>query len=273
MAGLQELFNGVTTGRIQTATPNYTAAPTTGTYHINKIKLDLRNAQDALTKKIAKRDLLLEQRAASELKVKAAVTQLETIDLVQILLQKTSEYARRQTKGRLEELVGQALTVVYGKPHRFIMDLVTRSGRPEVDYYLHDGTTLVQLKKPIYDTGGGKINIITIALRLGIDEIVGDTAPFLLDEIGANVDGEAAVNLAFFLKQYAAQFDRQIIFITHNDALADAAEARISVHKNNDGEAVVKGQTDGPGYSAVDHYQAVAKNFAIPKLEGGANND
>lgn len=238
MAGLADLFNNPS--RVQTAAPNVAAAPSPGSYHINKIKLDVKTASENLIKRVAERDLLLKQRDDAELKVKAAVDQLGVIDLVQILLQKTSEYARQQTKGRLEELVGQALTVVYGSQHKFIMDLVTRSGRPEVDYYLHDGTTLVQLKKPVFDTGGGKINIITIALRLGIDEIEGDTAPFFFDEIGSNVDGEAAVNLAYFLKQYSTQFERQIILITHNDALADAADYGMHVSKKN-GEAVVKG--------------------------------
>lgn len=238
MSVLNDLFNNPS--RVQTAAPNVTAAPSPGSYHINKIKLDLKTAESDLIKRIAKRDLLLEQRAEAELKAKAAVDQLGEIDLVQILLQKSSDYARQQTKGRIEELVGQALTVVYGTPHKFIIDLVTRSSRPEADYYLHDGTTLVQLKKPVFDTGGGKINIITIALRLGIDEIEGDTAPFFLDEIGANVDGEAAVNLAFFLKQYSTQFNRQIILITHNDALSDAADYGMHVSKKN-GEAVVKG--------------------------------
>lgn len=247
MAGLQDLFSKVPgTAPGTHSSPvgaTFNPAPTTGSYQLNKIKLDVKNAVTKLAAKVGQRDLLIKQRDDAETRAQAAATQLETFDLVQILLQKTSEYARRQTKGRIEELVSQALTVVYGMEHRFIIDLVTRAGRPEVDYYLHDGTTLVQLKKPIYDTGGGKINIITIALRLGIDEIVGDAAPLLLDEIGANVDGEAAVNLAYFIKQYAAQFDRQIILITHNEALADAADYGIRVEKKN-GAAVVKGGGD-----------------------------
>lgn len=243
MGELDELFKSAAGTHRTPPASTSTFTSSVGSYRLNKIKLDLAEAVKRLNAKIGKRDLLLEQRDDAIKRKAAAQSQLEVFDLVQILLQKTSDYARQQTKGRIEELVSQALTVVYGTDHRFIIDIVTRAGRPEVDYYLHDGTTLVQLKKPVYDTGGGKINIVTIALRLGIDEIVGDTAPLFLDEIGANVDGEAAVNLAYFIKQYAAQFNRQIILITHNEALADAADYGIRVEKRN-GAAVVKGGGD-----------------------------
>jgi len=211
-----------------------------GSYRLNKAKADIRTAADKINKKEARRDLLLEQKAANEVRSAAAETQLGIFDSVQILLQKTSDYARQQIKGRIEEIVSQALNIVYGGDHKFTIDLAVRSNRPEADYFLFDGNTTVKLEKPDYSQGGGKINIITIALRLGIDELVGDVGPLLLDEIGSNVDEEAAVNLAYFLKEYGIKFNRQIVLITHNDALADVADVSLRVTKKN-GEAVVKG--------------------------------
>lgn len=239
---LQDLFKGTTTGRLAADVPNQAAAPrpTYGSYHINKARADVKAAATKLAAKEGQRDLLIKQRDDAEKRAAAAADQLDVLDKVQILLQKTSEYARQQIKGHIEDIVSQALNIVYGGDHKFIIDLVVRANRPEVDYYLFDGATMVKLEKPDYNQGGGKVNVITIALRLGIDELVGDQGPLLMDEIGANVDGEAAVNLAFFLKQYAEKFGRQIILITHNDALAEIGEVSVRVTKKN-GEAQVKG--------------------------------
>jgi DNA repair exonuclease SbcCD ATPase subunit len=213
-----------------------------GSYKLNKAKADIRAAATKVAAKEGQRDLLLKQKGDAEKRAVAAADQLDVFDKVQLLLQKTSEYARQQIKGHIEAIVSQALNIVYGGAHKFIIDLVVRSNRPEVDYYLHDGATLVKLEKPDYNQGGGKINIITIALRLGIDELVGDTGPLLMDEVGPNVDGEAAINLGYFLKEYSAKFNRQIILITHNDALKEIGEVGLTVTKKN-GEAQVKGAT------------------------------
>jgi DNA repair exonuclease SbcCD ATPase subunit len=214
------------------------------TYKLNKAKMDALNASKKIAAREGQRDLLLKQKTDAEKRIKAAEDQLDVFDKVQILLQKTSEFARQQVKGHLEEIVSHALNVVYGGNHVFSIDLVVRANRPEVDYYLNDGTTLTKMVKPDFDRGGGKINVITIALRLGIDELEGDKGPLLLDEIGANVDGEAAVNLAYFLKEYSIKCDRQIVLITHNEALADVADFNIRVSKAN-GTAKVKNYKEG----------------------------
>lgn len=243
MAGLQDLFNkGATTGRLPSAAPNLTAGPRPayGDYHINKARADVKAAAEKIAKREGRRDQLLDDLGSAQRKAAAAIDQLEVLDKVQLLLEKTSNYARQQIKGHLEEIVSQALNIVYGGGHRFTIDLVTRANRPEADYYLYDGATITKLEKPDYNNGGGKVNVITIALRLGIDELVGDQGPLWLDEIGPNVDGEAAVNLAFFLKQYAEKFGRQIVLITHNDALGEIGDVSLHVTKKN-GEAQVKG--------------------------------
>ena len=59
-----------------------------------------------------KRELLEKQREAA-VKVKTeAEEQLGVFGLVQILLQKTSDYARQQVKVRIEDIVSEALNVV-----------------------------------------------------------------------------------------------------------------------------------------------------------------
>ena len=71
------------------------------TLQINRIAADLRTARDKVNKQMAKRELLEKQREAA-VKVKTeAEEQLGVFGLVQILLQKTSDYARQQVKVKI----------------------------------------------------------------------------------------------------------------------------------------------------------------------------
>lgn len=206
---------------------------------MNRIGADLRRARDKVNGQKAKRDLLEQQREAAVKKKTEAEEQLGIFGMVQILLQKTSDYARQQAKTRIEDIVSEALNVVFGGTHRFIIDLSLRGNQPIAEYWLNDGSTLTKLEKPDYDRGGGKVDIIALALRLAVGEMEGISGPLFLDEVGKHVSKEYAPAVAYFLKEYSANFDRQIILITHNADLAEIGEVSLSVKRSSGGESEV----------------------------------
>ena len=230
--GLRDIVYGKEEKPVTSETRDENKTPYSS-YRINKAKLDIKTVSSKIQEAIGKRDLLLEQVEEAELLKKVAEKELGVFDLVQILLQKTSEYARQQAKGRLEEIVSEALNVVFGGAHRFIMQLEVRSARPEVDYYLDDGETITQLKKPDFDRGGGKVDVISLALRLGVAELEGAPGPLFMDEVGKHISAEYSENVAYFLKEYSNTFNRQIILITHNKALAEVGDLNLEVTKTN----------------------------------------
>lgn len=163
---------------------SYGTAKGLNTLQINRIAADLRTARDKVNNQMAKRELLEKQREAA-VKVKTeAEEQLGVFGLVQILLQKTSDYARQQVKVRIEDIVSEALNVVFGGNHKFMIDLTLRGNQPIAEYYLNDDSVITKLEKPDYDRGGGKIDIIALALRLAVGEMEGVDGPLFLDEVG-----------------------------------------------------------------------------------------
>ena len=117
---------------------SYGTAKGLNTLQINRIAADLRTARDKVNNQMAKRELLEKQREAA-VKVKTeAEEQLGVFGLVQILLQKTSDYARQQVKVRIEDIVSEALNVVFGGNHKFMIDLTLRGNQPIAEYYLND---------------------------------------------------------------------------------------------------------------------------------------
>lgn len=217
-----------------------TAIPSINGYLYNKLSADLSRTNDKLVAATAKRDLLQRQRATAVQEQEEAKQQLGVYDKVQLLLQKTSDYARRQVKDRIENIVSEALNVVFGGNHHFIIDLGLKANQPIAEYWLNDGSTLTKLEKPDYDRGGGKVDIITLALRLAIGEMEQVDGPLFLDEVGKHVSKEYAPHVAYFLKEYSQNFGRQIILITHNADLAEIGEVSLMVTRNGNGESEVR---------------------------------
>jgi len=198
-------------------------------YELQKAKADIRNANQTLTAKIAERDLLHKQLEDAEKRKAIADEQLLKFDLVQILLQMTSEFARQQAKQRIEEIVTSALSVVFGKDYQFSINITTRANQPVAEYFLESEGVVTQLRPPDYDRGGGVADVVSLALTLAVSELSGIKRIIALDEVGKHVSQEYAPNVAYFLKQYSENFNKQILLITHNTALAEVADHSLSV--------------------------------------------
>lgn len=91
-----------------------------------------------------------------------------------------------------------------------MIDLTLRGNQPIAEYYLNDDSVITKLEKPDYDRGGGKIDIIALALRLAVGEMEGVDGPLFLDEVGKHVSKEYAPSVAYFLKEYSATFEDRL---------------------------------------------------------------
>lgn len=217
----------------------YKTPPSLDILRINMLSSDIRRTREKVTALKGKRELLENQREEAVGKQTEAQNQLGIFGMVQILLQKTSDYARQQVKTRIEDIVSEALNVVFGGNHRFMIELSLKGNQPVAEYYLNDETTLTKLEKPDYDRGGGKVDIIALALRLAVGEMENVEGPLFLDEVGKHVSKEYAPAVAYFLKEYSANFGRQIILITHNADLAEIGEISLQVKRSSSGESEV----------------------------------
>src|SRR5690625_1909750 len=198
-------------------------------YELLKIKADIRDANTKITSKLAQRDLLHEQLEEADSRKKRAEKELLRYDLVQILLQATSEFARQQATQSIEEIVTSALSVVFGTDYSFTVEIAIKGNQPVAEYYLESEGIVTQLRPPDYDRGGGVADVVSLALKLAVAELSGTSGPLMLDEVGKHVSQEFAPNVAYFLKQYSEQFDRQILLITHNEALAEVGDHSLGV--------------------------------------------
>lgn len=190
---------------------------------------------DGLIRLEAARDLLKEQKAAAEERKLDAEAELELLKMVQLLLQKTSETTRQQVFDKVNRGVTQALRTVFPEREYFFeVRPATRAGNPTAEYWLALDGVWTQMEYPDYGRGGGAIDVITLALRLMLLELYTDEkghldGPIWLDEVGKMLDAEHSPNLAYFLKEYATQFDRQVRLNTHNAHLAEVGDKSFDI--------------------------------------------
>lgn len=81
---------------------------------------------------------------------------------------------------------------------------------------------------------GGTKNILSVCLRLIFSEFCTPKieGPIILDEVGANISAEYQNNFAEFLRQFSEKNNRQIILISHIQAVHEKAPQLITVYKN-----------------------------------------
>lgn len=178
---------------------------------------------------LAEKEQVLAKRAAEE-------RYTATLDLVNALLQKTADHQRRIACQQIEALGTSALQYIMGSEYSLHIELVDGGRKPELEIYVAttDGTNTVRTQ-PQEARGGGVVDIVCLALKLVVIEVCDPkiNGPIFLDEPGKHVSAAHTERLSLFLKEFVEKFGRQVILITHNADLANAADRthKVALHE------------------------------------------
>lgn len=214
------------------------------------IEQSLSDLRDRYSQAQGQRELLQQQCDEKEQQLTQARADIELWRQVQVLLSKASEFARQQLKQRIEQTVTAALAAIFAdSTMRFEIEMSTIGGKPAADWRVvscYDvpakaGDEDVKISaytvvaSPEDAKGGGVTDVVSLALRLALLELSRPRVegPVLLDEPGKMISREYLPSVAEFLKQYAAKTGRQIIMVTHHEALADVADTGYKVTQEN----------------------------------------
>lgn len=184
---------------------------------------------------------LEDKLVAKEKALNEITEQIDLLEQVRILLQRTSEYAREQIKQQIEMLVTHCLQFVFGPNLEFKIELNEVRNRSEADFYVISTYNNIKIKtKPQDARGGGIVDVISLALRIAVIQSIGSYSdgPLILDEPAKHVSSEYIINVAQFLKQISEVFNRQIIMVTHNQHLSEIADLTYKVELK-DGSSII----------------------------------
>lgn len=150
------------------------------------------------------------------------------LERVRILLGETADYARESARQQLEYTVTQALQFVFGQEMAFRVEIEEKAGQPSAEFLVespYEGGDRL-LNRPQDARGGGVVDVVSLALRVALLQLCEPAlpGPLLLDEPGKHVSAEYSLRVAEFLKEVSTVFGRQVILVTHDQALAGAAD-------------------------------------------------
>lgn len=150
-------------------------------------------------------------------------TELELLEQVTILFQKTSIFAREQAKVQIESLVTKCLQYVFNTDIKFVIEIEELRNKANAEFYIiTEADDIIIKTKPELSRGGGVVDIVSLALRIAFLQIHKPpiSGPLLLDEPAKHVSDEYIYNVGDFLQQTSEMFNRQILMVTHNQHLA-----------------------------------------------------
>ncbi|WP_282924430.1 ATPase [Peptoniphilus genitalis] len=183
-------------------------------------------------------EILNDQLEKVEKKLEDEEKYSEVLTQVSLLFQKTSEFAREQSKRQIEDTVTKCLQFIFETDIEFLIELSEARSVPIAEFYVQsnysEGYSIKT--KPEIARGGGVVDIISLALRISFlqqnQPIL--SGPLILDEPGKHVSNDYIFNLGEFLKQSSNVFNRQIIMVTHNPHLSQISNKAFQV-KNKKG--------------------------------------
>lgn len=200
---------------------------------ISKLEQQINKLKEFTSKEDGKREKLNEQLNNLLKDHNYIESQIELLEKVILLFQKTSEFARLQAKSQIENLVTKCLQFIFESNIEFIIEIEELRNKANAEFYVVNETENLQIKtKPELSRGGGVVDIISLALRIAFLQIYKPSiqGPLILDEPAKHVSKEFIGNVGEFLKQTSEMFNRQIIMITHNDYLATLSNKSYKVN-------------------------------------------
>ncbi len=177
-------------------------------------------------KESGKKEKILEQIKENKNKLKSIEKQQILLEKVNILLQKTSQFAREQAKVQIENLVTNCLQYVFENDTQFKIELDEAYKKQNAEFYVITKSENMEIiTRPEESRGGGVVDIVSLALRISFLQIHKPLieGPLILDEPAKHVSEDYIFNVANFLKKTSEMFNRQIIMVTHNSHLSSIA--------------------------------------------------
>ena len=190
---------------------------------INILDKNIADLKGFIARETGKKEKLVEQLNDSKSEFVLISNNIELLEKVVLLFQKTSEFAREQAKAQIESLVTKCLQFIFESNIEFLIELEELRNKANAEFYVisANGDTIIKTK-PELSRGGGVVDIVSLALRIAFLQIHKPRieGPLILDEPAKHVSEDYIFNVGDFLKQTSEMFNRQIIMVTHNQHLS-----------------------------------------------------
>lgn len=210
---------------------------------INVLDSKIANLKEFVAREAGKKDKLVEQLMDAQSELIIISKDIELLEKVIILFQKTSEFAREQAKIQIESLVTKCLQFIFESNIEFLIEIEELRNKANAEFYvISENEDTIIKTKPELSRGGGVVDIVSLALRIAFLQIYKPRieGPLILDEPAKHVSADYIFNVGDFLKQTSEMFNRQIIMVTHNQHLSAISNYCYRVELNGSASSVIR---------------------------------
>jgi len=166
-------------------------------------------------------------------KVESLLLHHEDLEEARVIFQKASQVTQTQLAEQVSNIVSSALAAVFYEPYKFVVEFVSRRNTTECDLTFEKNG---KQKSPLASCGYGAADIASLALRVAYWKLDGEARNVLvLDEPLRNLDVFKQPLASMMIKNLSKMpGGLQFIIVTHQKALAESADKKFSVVKENE---------------------------------------
>jgi len=182
--------------------------------------MDINSIQSFYYQKLGELNLLKSQKDEVERNLANLVESLEIDIRTRSVLEALSKITENQIKDYIEPLVTEAIKSVFGYNIKFNLQFGFERNQVTVRFGLEDEDGNMVSGNIADMKGGGVLDVVSVVLRFILLELFNLKGPILLDEPGRFIDKTHQQNFGLLISSFSQKFNRQIIIVTHDDAIA-----------------------------------------------------
>lgn len=150
----------------------------------------------------------------------------------QIIIQEVAKRTQEKIKFHIEDVVGLAISSIFGDQYNFELDFVVKRNKTECDMFLVDeeGNRF----NPVDDNGGGVVDLVCFALRISLWNLQKrgkKNNTIILDETFKHLSKDNIDNVSLLMKELSDKLNIQFILVTHIPEFSEVADKVFEVKK------------------------------------------
>lgn len=160
----------------------------------------------------------------------------------QMIIKAVALQTQQELQHHISAITTMALDTVFPDPYEFVVDFVEKAGKTEAEaFFLKDGERI----DPMTGSGGGAIDVAAFSLRVSMWRLAPTRNVIVLDEPFRFLSRDLQPRAAEMMKEISKKMKLQIIMVTHNEDLLEAAD-KIFIVDQKRGKSFVKVQGEEP---------------------------
>jgi hypothetical protein len=194
----------------------------------------IQQLRNKLEQKKGQRGILLSQQQSTQDKIIYHTKQVEFANKAQLIIQYVAKQTQQELEFHISNLVSMALESIFPNPYEFKLEFVIRRNKTEADlWFVKNGERV----NPLMAAGGGVVDVAAFALRIALWSLGNPKSRniIILDEPFRFLSNDLQPKASLLLKELSDKLNLQILMITHNQNLVEAADKVFNINIDNKG--------------------------------------